>query len=111
MLVLNLHRHWHAEIAEGRKTVEYRVVCPYWRSRLEKLAPGDVIRFRRGYYDRSSDIEATVDGIDFGPTREGTATSTASASTFQTPTAVSKEQPQSRLVMIERPLEVLFRRT
>lgn len=53
MLVLNLHRHWHAEIAEGRKTVEYRVVCPYWRSRLEKLAPGD--------------IEATVDGIDFGP--------------------------------------------
>lgn len=67
MLVLNLHRHWHAEIAEGRKTVEYRVVCPYWRSRLEKLAPGDVIRFRRGYYDRSSDIEATVDGIDFGP--------------------------------------------
>lgn len=67
MLVLNLHRHWHAEIAEGRKTVEYRVVCPYWRSRLEKLAPGDVIRFRRGYYDRSSDIEATIDGIDFGP--------------------------------------------
>lgn len=67
MLVLNLYRHWHAEIAEGRKTVEYRVVCPYWRSRLEKLVPGDVIRFRRGYYDRSSDIEATVDGIDVGP--------------------------------------------
>lgn len=67
MLVLNLYRHWHAEIAEGRKTVEYRAVSPYWRSRLEKLAPGDVIRFRRGYSDRASDIEATVDGIDIGP--------------------------------------------
>lgn len=67
MLVLNLYGRWYAEIAEGRKTVVYLAVSPYWRSRLEKLAPGDVIRFRRGYYDRASDIEATVDGIDIGP--------------------------------------------
>ena len=67
MLVLNLYRHWHAEIAEGRKTVEYRAVSPYWRSRLERLKPGDRIRFRLGYSDRASDIEATVDGIDIGP--------------------------------------------
>lgn len=67
MLVLNLKRHWYAEVAEGRKTVEYRALGRYWQSRLERLKPGDRIRFRLGYYDRASDIEATVDGIDIGP--------------------------------------------
>lgn len=67
MLVLNLRRHWYAEVAEGRKTVEYRALGRYWRSRLEKLGPGSGIVFRLGYYDRSSDLPATVEGIDVGP--------------------------------------------
>lgn len=67
MLVLNLKGHWYAEVAEGRKTVEYRALGRYWQSRLGKLRPGSEIAFRRGYYDRASDLAATVEGIDVGP--------------------------------------------
>lgn len=67
MLTLNLTRRWYVEVAEGRKTVEYRARGRYWANRLKKLDPGSVIRFRLGYYDRSSDLPAVVEGVDVGP--------------------------------------------
>lgn len=48
-LHLTLTHHWWEEIAAGRKTSEYRRVCPAWIKRIGSLKQGDKIVFRRGY--------------------------------------------------------------
>ena len=62
-----LTRHWWLMIKDGRKTVEYREVSPYWTARVRNLKPGDRIWFRRGRFDRFSDVPAIFDGVDVGP--------------------------------------------
>ncbi|WP_428055377.1 hypothetical protein [Candidatus Avelusimicrobium alvi] len=52
-LHLTLTHHWWEEIAAGRKTCEYRRFTEGWRKRLNRLNPGDVIVFHRGYTNRT----------------------------------------------------------
>lgn len=52
-LYLTLTYHWWEEIADGRKTCEYRRFTEGWRKRLNRLNPGDVIVFHRGYTNRT----------------------------------------------------------
>jgi len=48
-LHLKLTYHWWEEIAEGRKTCEYRRFTEGWRKRIGGLTKGDTIVFHRGY--------------------------------------------------------------
>ena len=48
-LHLTLTFHWFDEIAEGRKTCEYRRFTANWQKRLEDVRPGDLVVFHRGY--------------------------------------------------------------
>lgn len=52
-LHLTLTFHWWEEIAEGRKTCEYRRFCEGWRKRLNGLQRGDLVVFHRGYTGRT----------------------------------------------------------
>ena len=48
MITLNLKSNWYKLIYEGIKTSEYREYKSFWK-RLEKLMPGDKIKFCLGY--------------------------------------------------------------
>lgn len=52
-LHLTLTYHWWDEIAEGRKTCEYRRWVPGWRKRLNGLKRDDLVVFHRGYTGRT----------------------------------------------------------
>jgi ASC-1-like (ASCH) protein len=61
-LHLNLHREFFAQIATGRKRVEYRSRTPYWRRRLEGR-PYDVIQFRNGYATKAPEMLVQFRGL------------------------------------------------
>jgi len=48
VLHLNLYRKYFDQILNGKKTIEYREVTPYWSKRLDGRHY-DVIQFRNGY--------------------------------------------------------------
>lgn len=60
-LHLPLTFHWWDEIAEGRKTCEYRQFTEYWRPRIGCLKKGDKIIFRRGRFGQT--LTRTVENV------------------------------------------------
>ena len=52
ILHLNLYRKYFDDIADGKKVIEYRVITPYWTSRLHNKIY-DYIYFRNGYRKNS----------------------------------------------------------
>lgn len=51
-LSLVLTRHWFDQMVSGKKNVEYRLCCDYWRKRIwEKRRELAAARFSWGYSD------------------------------------------------------------
>jgi len=69
ILHLTIKRHWFAEIASGRKTVEYRECTLYWDRRIFKkhsCQPRDFdeVHFRNGYRRNSPFMRIICEAID-----------------------------------------------
>ncbi len=58
---LRLTFRWFEEVASGRKTSEYRKACGVSGRLVEKMKPGDMIVFHKGYSGEL--IRAKVTGI------------------------------------------------
>ena len=67
-LILHLSRKWFAEIAAGRKCVEFREKKPYWDKRIGGwLVPGiRFVEFRLGYARAQYRMLAQVGKVDVG---------------------------------------------
>ena len=71
ILHLNLHREFFAQIAAGKKRIEYRSRTPYWRRRLEGRRY-DVIQFRNGYATKAPEMLEEFFGVrKYGKGRSG----------------------------------------
>lgn len=64
-LFLIVHRRWFFEYADGRKTIEYREITPFWTSRLVGKAFKRVT-FQAGYNAKHR-ITFELLQIDKGP--------------------------------------------
>ena len=61
-LHLNLHREYFADIAKGKKRIEYRDQTPYWKKRLEGRRY-DAILFRNGYRANAPEMIVEFGGL------------------------------------------------
>lgn len=60
-LTLPLKSVYFKAIKAGEKTEEFRLRTPYWRNRLEKMRPGDVLTLTLGYPRREwTDCRMTI---------------------------------------------------
>lgn len=66
-LYLVIKGDWFDKIERGEKTHEYRVVKPYWATRIYNLLNSDdddlFIRFSRGYHKEAPKLEAEITKI------------------------------------------------
>jgi hypothetical protein len=62
-LTTTIQRQWLREIVEGRKTVEYREIKPYWTDRLERVGRPFLLRMINGMTARAPEVTVLIDRV------------------------------------------------
>jgi len=63
ILHLTLEREWFDDIARSVKTVEYRDLKDYWKTRLDGRRY-DIVRFRNGYATDAPEMDVEFLGVE-----------------------------------------------